>query len=146
MDDQNTKNRRLNKTKLDDEVYKNLSKMLNATEEDRMVAYACLNTVNQTESLIYTLFLRKESKYLSEWVKNCPKVVSYHNSYGIAKDSNIITFPTIYSILKKVTKENKDEKILKFFLSKFASFIKESLMFDFIEDVEITYKLKDDEK
>ncbi len=131
---------------LDEEQYKTISIMLKSTDEDRVVAYSCLNTLKQKESLIYTLFLRKENpRYIHEWIKYCPKLLSYHFTFGVSKDNNVITFPTIYEIVKTITKDNKDEQILKVFLSRFACFIKDSLVYDFIEDVEITCKLKNHE-
>lgn len=146
MDDQNTKTRRLNKVSLNAESYDSLLKMLESNEEDRILAFECLNNLNQKDSLIYTIFLRKYNKYKSEWIKHCPKVVSYHQSHGIEKNTNIITFPTIWNIVKEITEKNKDKEVLNFFTCQFAMFIKDSLNFDFIESVDVKFKIRENDK
>lgn len=143
MDDQNIKNRRLkDKVKLDPESYETLLKMLNGSDEDVVLALECLNNVQQKQSLIYTLFLRKNSKVPCKlWQNNCKKVLTYHGSLGIKSDSNIITYNTILEIIK--LQDNKEEN-LEFFLQVFASFLKKSFVpvFDFVDDIELKIKVK----
>lgn len=143
MDDQNIKDRRLKtKVKLDPESYETLLNMLNGSDEDVVLALECLNNVQQKESLIYTLFLRKNSKTPHHvWKSNCKKVLTYHGSLGIGSDSNVITYNTILELIK--LHDNKEEN-LDFFLHVFASFLKKSFVpvFDFVDDIELKIKVK----
>jgi len=143
MDDKNIKNRGLiDKLKIDLESYENLLNMLNSNEEDQIVAFKCMDNINQKDSLIYTLFLRKNttSKY-SLWVSHCPKVILYHESLGISEHSNILQYKTIFEIIKN--QSNKQEN-LEFFIKQFSIWLTKSLdrSFEFIEDLDITVKYK----
>jgi hypothetical protein len=149
MDDQNTKNRRLKeKLVIDSESYDNLSQMLDSTEEDQVVALECIKNVDQKKSLIYTLFLRKNNlKTFGLWHEHCSKVLKYHASLGISKDSNAVSYNDIMKIMKE--QDNKEENV-KVFMKEFARFLKDSMStthFEFIDDIQIEITLKkQDEK
>jgi hypothetical protein len=150
MDDKNIKNRGLkDKLVLDAESYDTLLNMLNGDHEDKVVAFECLNNVDQKKSLVYTLFLRKYGNAQhSMWKDNCPKVLHYHGSLGFEPTNNIIKHASILEIIK--TQPNKEEN-LNFFLVDFSKFLKEGLekAFEFVYDLEFTLKfikIKDDEK
>ena len=150
MDDKNIKNRGLkDKLVLDTESYDTLLNMLNGDDEDKIVAFECLNNVDQKKSLIYTLFLRKHGNAQhSMWKANCKKVLDYHGSLGFEPTNNIIKHASILEIIK--TQPNKEEN-LNFFLIDFSKFLKDGLKraFDFVDDLEFTLKfikVKNDEK
>ena len=143
MDDQNTKNRRLKeKLVIDSESYDSLTEMLNGTEEDQVVALECIKNVDQEKSLIYTLFLRKNNlKTFGLWHVHCSKVLKYHASLGISKDSSTVSYNDILRIMKE---QNNKEENVKVFTKDFAGFLKASLSnaFPFIHDVQIEITLK----
>ena len=150
MDDKNIKNRGLkDKLVLDIESYDTLLNMFNGDDEDKIVAFECLNNVDQKKSLVYTLFLRKNANaQYSMWKVNCQKVLDYHGSLGFEPTNNMIKHASILEVIK--TQPNKEEN-LNFFLRDFSKFLKEGLekAFDFVYDLEFTLKFikfKDDEK
>jgi len=148
MDDKNIKNRGLkDKLVLDTESYDTLLNMLSGDDEDKIVAFECLNNVDQKKSLIYTLFLRKNGDALfSLWKDNCKKVLDYHASLGFEPGNNMIKYADVLEVIK--VQDNKQEN-LDFFLKQFLDFVKTSLSlsFDFLDDVEIVLKpKKKDEK
>ena len=150
MDDKNIKNRGLkDKLVLDTESYDTLLNMFNGDDEDKIVAFECLNNVDQKKSLVYTLFLRKNANAQhSMWKANCQKVLDYHGSLGFEPTNNIIKHASILEIIK--TQPNKEEN-LNFFLIDFSKFLKDGLKiaFDFVDDLEFTLKfikVKNDEK
>lgn len=148
MDDKNTKNRRLKeKLVIDSETYNSLTEMLQGTEEDQVVALECIKNMDQEKSLIYTLFLRKNNlKTFGLWKEHCSKVLKYHASLGVSKDSGTVSYNDIMRIMKE--QSNKEENV-KVFMKDFARFLKENMYtyFDFIEDVQIEVTLKkQDEK
>lgn len=147
MDDKNIKNRGLkDKLVLDVESYDTLLNMLSGDDEDKIVAFECLNNVNQKKSLIYTLFLRKYGTVQhSMWKDNCKKVLDYHGSLGFEPTNNMIKHAHILEVIK--TQPNKEEN-LSFFLKDFSKFLGSNInqAFDFVDNLEITVKFKDNEK
>jgi hypothetical protein len=149
MDDKNTKNRRLKeKLVIDSETYDRLTEMLQSTEEDQVVALECIKNMDQKKSLIYTLLLRKNNlKTFGLWHEHCSKVLKYHASLGISKDSNSVSYNDVMRIMKE--QDNKEENV-KVFMKDFAKFLKDSMSsthFNFIHDVQIEITLKkQDEK
>ena len=149
MDDKNTKNRRLKeKLVIDSESYLSLTEMLQGTEEDQVVALECIKNMDQKKSLIYTLLLRKNNlKTFGLWHEHCSKVLKYHASLGISKDSNSVRYNDVMRIMKE--QDNKEENV-KVFMKDFAKFLKDSMSsthFNFIHDVQIEITLKkQDEK
>jgi hypothetical protein len=143
MDDKNTKNRRLKKKLvIDSETYKRLTEMLEGTEEDQVVALECIKNMDQEKSLIYTLFLRKNNlKTFGLWHEHCSKVLKYHASLGISKDSNSVSYNDIMKIMKE--QSNKEENV-KVFMKDFAKFLKDNMStyFHFIDDIQIEITLK----
>jgi thiol-disulfide isomerase/thioredoxin len=143
MGNKNIKDRILNdKLVLDSESYESLSRMLNSTEEDTIVALTCLNNVNQKDSLVYTLFLRKKSKlYYKMWANYCPKLIKYHESLGVSDKNYNIKYNTIIDIIKKTDNKEHNTEI---FLKEFAKFLQNSLSeaFGFIDELDFTLKLK----
>jgi hypothetical protein len=143
MDDKNTKNRRLKKKLvIDSETYKRLTEMLQGTEEDQVVALECIKNMDQEKSLIYTLFLRKNNlKTFGLWHEHCSKVLKYHASLGISKDSNTVSYNDIMKIMKE--QGNKEENV-KVFMKDFARFLKDNMStaFHFIDDIQIEITLK----
>jgi hypothetical protein len=147
MDDKNIKIRGLkDKLVLDSESYETLLNMFSGDDEDKILALECINNIDQKKSLIYTLFLRRNADVLySLWKANSPKVLKYHSSLGFKPSNNMIKYGDILEIIK--TQDNKEEN-LNFFLADFSRFLKDTLInsFDFMSELEIVTKFKDNEK
>jgi thiol-disulfide isomerase/thioredoxin len=143
MNENDLKKKILNdKLVLDSESYESLSRMLNSTEEDTIVALTCLNNVNQKDSLVYTLFLRKKSKlYYKMWANYCPKLIKYHESLGVSDKNYNIKYNTIIDIIEKT--DNKEQNI-EVFLKEFSKFLQGNLSkaFGFIDELEFVLKFK----
>jgi hypothetical protein len=76
---------------------------------------------------------------------NCKKVLDYHGSLGFEPTNNMIKHAHILEVIKN--QPNKEEN-LNFFLKDFSKFLASSInqAFDFVDDLEIIVKFKDNEK
>jgi hypothetical protein len=145
MDVKDTKDRGLKNIIIDEETYKNLYNMLASTDEDKVIALTCINNLDKKANLVPTLFLRKEisAAGLDMWKQHCPSVVKYHGSLQVNPDNNVIKFKDILRAIKQQGEQK--EASYKFFSKRFEDFVKSNLIgFDFIENVELKIKIKND--
>ena len=145
MDVKDTKDTRLEEIIITEEMYTNLFKMLNADEADQVVALNCIKNLEKKANLVPILFLRKEcsNTHFSLWQEHCPKVLKYHLTLGVTAANNMIKFANILHAMKE-QKRFKQENLM-FFTKRFEVFVKNNLLgFDFIEDLEIKIKIKNE--
>lgn len=146
MDVKNTKNRGLKDIIIDEDTYTNLTNMLSSSEEDKIVALININNLDQKANVIPILFLRKECTRtnLELWKQYADKTIKYQRTLGINDSNNVIRYK---NILAAINKQNvKKESNMEFFCRRFEKFVKDNLLgFDFIENVELKIKVKDEQ-
>jgi len=139
-----------NKIKIDEETYQNLLSMLNASEEDAIVALTAINNLGGKRNLLQTLFLRKNANCKRElWEEHAKKVIKYHDSYT-AMSLRFITYAELFKVIKHLqytSKEDKEFDII-FYTKRLQDFIHRSLIGfeDVIDSIEINVKLKQHEQ
>ena len=150
MDAQDTKTRGLtNKIKIDEESYNSLLDMLNASDEDAIVALTAINNLGGRKNLLQTLFLRKNANCRKDlWEQHAKKVLKYHSSYT-AMTLKFITYADLFKVIKhnKYTSKEDKEFDIVFYTKRLQDFIGRSLIGfeDVIDSIEINVKLKQHE-
>jgi hypothetical protein len=150
MDAQDTKTRGLtNKIKIDEESYNSLLDMLNASDEDAIVALTAINNLGGRKNLLQTLFLRKNANCRKDlWETHAKKVLKYHGGYT-AMTLKYITYADLFNVIKtnKYTSKEDKEFDIVFYTKRLQNFIGRSLVGfeDVIDSIEINVKLKQHE-
>jgi len=129
------------------ESYKSIANALNSKdEENHVVGLTTIENIDFKKNLVKILLLKKTCDVSPEsWKKHAPKT--------FAKLKKIGTDPTVVetykSLLSILVKNNASKDDIQFFLDIFSDHIFKSIKglgFDFIDDTEITIKLKDNDK
>ena len=147
MDVKNTKTRRLiNKIKIDEESYNSLLDMLNASDEDAIVALTAINNLDAKKNLLQTLFLRKNANCKKElWNEYAKKVLKCHDSYTDVT-LKFITYSELFNAIKKNEYHSQEDKEfdIMFYSKRLQDFVNRSLVGfdDVLEEMEIVIKWK----
>jgi hypothetical protein len=130
---------------IDKERYKNLLNMLNAPDqENAVVAIQSMENMVFEKNRIQILMLKKNSKVLSSfWKETSPVLYKNIESTGMDPEK-IITYKGLLTLLKE---QGRNPKELQFYISIFQDYLLEemhALGYNFLEEVEIIVKFKDE--
>jgi hypothetical protein len=137
----------MKKEKLTIEQYESLTAMLNSnTIEDKVLGLTTIENLDFKTNLTMFLLLKKKTNVsLDLWKKHATKTTNKFKKVGIQIEKHV----TYKEILKAIVKNKQSEKEIQFFLDDFSKHLFktiEDLGFDFIEDTQITIKLKKNDK
>lgn len=129
------------------ESYDSIARMLNSNdEENQVVGLTTIENIDFKKNLVKILLLKKTCDVTVDiWKKHAPKTCAKLKKIG-TDPSGIETYKSLLAVL---IKNNADKNDIQFFLDIFSEHIFKSIKglgFDFIEDTEITIKLKDNDK
>jgi hypothetical protein len=135
----------MKKEVINDDQFESLCNMLNSSDDQNVVlGLVTLENVDFTKSLTKILLLRKVCDVTPEyWKEHAPK--TFKKLKSVSQDKPL----TYKEILKIIVKEKQSEENIQFFLNQFSKHITNSIKdlgFDFIEETEITIKLKNNDK
>jgi len=137
----------MKKEKITKEQYESLIAMLNSnTEQDKVLGLTTIENLDFKSNLTMFLLLKKKANISSDfWKNHASKTTNKFKKLGINVEKHI----TYKEILKGIVKNNQSEEDIQFFLDDFSSHLFETIQnlgFDFIEDTQITIKLKKNDK
>lgn len=142
-----------NNIKLDIESFNNILKMLNSSDkESNVMGLVTIENLDFKKNLTIILLLKKLSQLqFNIWKINAPKTYKKIDNIIKLEDASnsaegVITYKTLLKIL---VNEKQTQDDIQLFLDIFASHIFKTIQglgFDFIDDTEITIKLKTNDK
>lgn len=135
----------MKKEVISDEQFVVLRTMLDSDDDhNKLVGFLTIENVDFTKSLTKILLLKKLCDASNDdWKEQAPK--TFKKLESMSKDKPL----TYKEILKIIVKEKQSEENIQFFLNQFSKHITNSIKdlgFDFIEETEITIKLKTNDK
>lgn len=133
------------KIAIDSEAYHNLLDMLKSTEEDAIVALSTINNVNFDQSVSKVLLLKKLGTVKNEmWTKHASKVCRWFNKIGISYNNKLLGWQEIFDILLKLKVPTEElEFFVQCFSKRLLGNIKNIKGYEFLDDIEITFKYND---
>jgi hypothetical protein len=145
MDAENNRNKGLSALTINENIYKELLRMLESTEEDQVLALLCIKNMNKQRNLSAIAFLRKNANCVTKlWEEHCYAHIQYQKSLGIPEGVGI-TFEVVHNALNRESKYKDENR--KFFIARYVDYLKENLIrMAFVESVEIIVKIKDYEQ
>ena len=136
----------MKKEVLNNEQYDSVYNMLSSSDDaNRLMGFQVLENIDFNKSLTKVLLLKKTCNLNGDdWKENAPKTARKLKQYG--ELSSVLTYK---QILKIIVDTKQPEEEIQFFLDKFSTHLTNSIKnlgFDFIEETEITIKLKKNDK
>jgi|APGre2960657423_1045063.scaffolds.fasta_scaffold09686_2 hypothetical protein len=141
----------MKKIKITIKEFDSILNMLDSDDkENKVVGLNTLNNLDFKSNLTMLFLLKKKANVSNElWTNNATKTYKKINNL-IKISSGSADQSLTYKLLLKILIDNKQsESDIQFFLDNFAKHLFESIKnlgFDFIEDTEITIKLKQNDK
>lgn len=136
----------MKKEVINKENYKSVLEMLNSSDEANIkMGISILENVDFNKNLTKILMLKKKCNLsISQWQDYSAKLTKKFKKIGVAEK------PMLYKQILKLIIENKQSaEDIQFFLDEFANHVFgtiKNLGFDFIEDIDISIKLKVNDK
>lgn len=134
----------MNSIELNQNTFKNVLAMLNSVDpENNVVALSCIENVEFNENIAYILLLKKMGVKTDnkQWMEHAPTAYKLLKESGADVTGNI-TFKEALNILVKRKVKPED---IQFYLNQFLDHLSDSIKglgYDFIDELEITVKLK----
>jgi len=125
-----------------------LRMLLSKDTEDQITALCIFEELSFKEHMCFILLAMKHSNSNLDmvlWKEHCPKILENIN----ALEGMVLDKPLTYkNILKIITIHKVDNSQMQFFLDEFSSHMlnqMRALGYNFIEEIELTIKVKEDE-
>lgn len=129
------------------EKYQNILGMLNSPDEqNKMMGLSVLNEQSFRDNTVKILLLKKHSNCSDElWKEHAPTVWGYMSEIEGLDVKKVFTFKSIMQVMRKREMTASD---LHFYMEDFNAYLMNQFKimgFDYIESIDITLKLKEDE-
>ncbi len=136
-----------NITEVTPESYLNILGMANSPDkENQIVALSLIENLDYKKNLVYILVLKKQATMTSEaWKEHAPSIYKKMVSGGVDPDK-VISYKKILNLLLD---NSTSQEHFDFYTTSFAKHMKESIKnigYEYVDDLEITIKLKKDDK
>jgi len=134
--------------KITKEKYQNIVKMLKSPDvANQMVALTIINELSFTENITQILLLKKHSTATNnQWVEHAPDIFT---DLSNIKDLDTSKHLTYKQVLKALTTMKVSAEGFEFYMNDFSDYLLNQIQamgYDYIEDIQITIKAKDDDQ
>jgi len=130
---------------IDNNAYDSLLKMLNSTDEDKLVALTTIENIDRKKNYCKVLLLYKNgSPDYSLWNEHAPKTCKWVANLGLKGSA-----PTYQSIFNVLIKKKASSEDMEFFLEDFMRVLKDRFKnfgYEFINSIDIKLTYKDGQK